>query len=122
MATPELTYAFYAETHRGALGEDALLDALPLATARLVALTGDDVPERCETAWLHALCALCDTQASVGGAHRGISSEHVGNTTLNYTAEAAEESDYAVALPWLAGTGLLYAGLCRCGGGCGCQA
>lgn len=116
MATPELTYAFYADEHRGRLGEDALADALPLATARLVALTGDEVPERCETAWLHALCALCDAQASAGGAHRGVISEHVGNTTLTYTAEAAAESDHAIVLPWLAGTGLLYRGLCRCGG------
>ena len=119
MATPELTYAFYAGEHHGKLGEDAVLDALPLATARLVALTGDVVPERCEAAWLHALCALCDAQASVGGAHRGVSSEHVGNTTLSYTAEAAEESDQAIVQPWLAGTGLLYRGLCRCGR-CGC--
>lgn len=119
MATPELTYAFYSETHRGGLGQDALADALPLATARLVALTGDEVPARCEVPWLHALCALCDAQASPGGAHRGVSSEHVGNTTVAYTAEAAAEDDLAIVRPWLAGTGLLYRGLCRCGG-CGC--
>lgn len=121
MAAPELTYAFYAEEHRGRLGEEALMRAVPEATARLVALTGTDVPERCESAWLHSLCALCDAQASVGGAHRGVSSEHVGNTTFSYTAETAAESDLAIVEPWLAGTGLLYAGLCRCGGGCGCQ-
>ena len=119
MATPELTYDFYAEEHRGRLGEDALTDALPLATARLVALTGDDVPARCEAAWLHALAALCDASATVGGAHSGVTSEHVGNTTLTYTAEAAARSDLAIVEPWLAGTGLLYAGLCRCHR-CGC--
>lgn len=116
MATPELTYDFYAETHRGKLGEDALLDALPLATARLVAVTGEAVPERCEAAWLHALCALCDHLSSAGGAHKGVSGERVGNTDLTYTAEASAEDDLAVVGPWLAGTGLLYRGLCRCGG------
>ena len=90
MATPEVTYGFYSGEHRGKLAEGAFEDALPLATARLVALTGDDVPERCEEAWSHALCALVDACASVGGAHRGVSSEHVGNTTLTYTAEAAQ--------------------------------
>lgn len=120
MATPELTYQFYADEHRGKLGEDALTDALPLATARLVAITGEDVPERCATKWLHALAALCDALSSAGGAHRGVSSEHVGNTSLTYTAEAAQESDLAIVEPWLAGTGLLYAGICRCGEGCGC--
>ena len=120
MATPELTYQFYADEHRGKLGEGDLLDALPLATARLVAITGEDVPKWCEGKWLHALAALCDAQASAGGAHRGVTSEHVGNTTLTYTAEAAEESDYAIVVPWLSGTGLLYRGLCRRGGGCGC--
>lgn len=116
MAAPDVTYEFYSGEHRGKLAEGAFLDALPLATARLAALTGDDVPERCEEAWSHALCALVDACASVGGAHRGVSSEHVGNTTLTYTAEAAAQSDREVVLPWLAGTGLLYAGLCPCGG------
>lgn len=115
MAAPLLAYSFYADDHRGALGEDAYMDALPAATAALVAITGDEVPERCERQWLHALCALVDAHASVGGAHRGVTSEHVGNTTLTYTAEAAQESDYEVVRPWLAGTGLLYQGLCgRC--------
>lgn len=119
MATPAVTYEFYATTHHGKLAEGAFDDALPLATARLVALTGDDVPERCEVAWEHALCALVDACATAGGAHRGVTSEHVGNTTLTYTAEAAAESDAAVVLPWLAGTGLLYAGLCpHPSGGC----
>ena len=119
MATPELTYSWYREVHHGSLGEDAFTGALPLATARLVAIAGDEVPERCEAAWLHALCALADAGATVGGPHSGVSSEHVGNTTLTYTAEAAAESDYEVVRPWLAGTGLLYQGLCR-RPGCGC--
>ena len=120
--TPELTYSWYQEVHKGTLGEDAFERALPLAIARLVAITGDEVPPRCEVPWLHALCALADADASVGGPHRGVSSEHVGNTTISYTAEAAAESDYEVVRPWLAGTGLLYQGLCRCGGDCGCRA
>ena len=119
MACPEVTYGFYVATHRGQLVEDAFDDALPLATARLVALTGADVPERCSEAWRHACCALVDACASVGGAHSGVASEHVGNTTLTYTDEAAAESDVALVLPWLSGTGLLYAGLCPCpSGGC----
>lgn len=120
MAAPELTYEFYSATHRGKLGRDALADALPLATARLCALTGADVPDRCETAWLHALSALCDHVSAVGGAHSGVRTERVGATDLTYTDEAAAEDDVAVVLPWLSGTGLLYAGLCRCGG-CGCR-
>lgn len=115
MAAPELTYAFYSEEHRGKLSEDAFGDALPEAVARVTAITGDDVPERCEAAWLHACSAMADHVGGIGGAHRGISSEHVGGTTLTYTDETALESDLRVVGPWLAGTGLLYAGLCRMG-------
>jgi len=115
MAAPELTYEFYSETHRGVLDEEAFEDAIPEATARVTAITGDDIPERCEAAWLHACSAMCDVVGGVSGAHRGISSEHVGGTTLVYTDETALESDLRVVGPWLAGTGLLYAGLCRMG-------
>lgn len=112
---PEPTYLFYRDEHRGRLGEDAFADALPEARARLIALTGEDIPGRCEQGWLHACCALADHIGSPGGAHKGISSERVGGTAFSYTDRAALESDLAVVGPWLAGTGLLYAGLCRMG-------
>lgn len=118
MAAPVPTYGFYADVHRGKLGADAFADALPEAAARVTAMTGDDIPERCETAWLHAVCAMAERVAGVGGAHRGISSEHVGGTSVTYTDEASAEDDVSAVAPWLAGTGLLYAGLCRCGGCC----
>ena len=115
MAAPELTYTFYSQTHRGKLGQEAFADALPEAVARTTALTGEDIPERCEEKWLHACSAMADHVGGVGGAHRGISSEHVGGTTLTYTDETALESDLKVVAPWLTGTGLLYTGLCRRG-------
>ena len=61
MSAPELTYATYSgDAYRGKLGGDAFADALPLARARLVAITGEDVPDRCSGAWLMALCAMTD--------------------------------------------------------------
>lgn len=115
MPAPEPTYRFYRDEHRGRLGEEAFAGALPEARARLAAITGEDIPERCGQAWLHACCALADHVGSAGGAHKGIASEHVGDTTVTYTDQAALEDDLRTIGPWLAGTGLLYAGLCRMG-------
>ncbi len=117
MAAPELAYAFYRDEYRGAMDEGRFDAALPSARARLSSMTGADVPAEHAEAWLMALCALCDRaggQPGASGAPAGLKSETVGSTSFTYTDAAAAESDYDAALPWLAGTGLLYRGAgCR---------
>ena len=115
--TPELTYETYRDEYRGQMEEGDFDAALPSATARLTAITGGDVPEQNEHAWLMALCAVCDRaggRPGAAGAPAGVKSETVGGTSVSYTDAASAESDFDAALPWLAGTGLLYRGAgCR---------
>lgn len=112
MAAPELTYETYSgQSYRGKLGEDAFDDALPEARARLVAMTGDDVPDRCSTAWTMALCAMVDHVTGQDGRHDGLKSQTIGGTSKTWTDAEASSSDVDAVAPWLVGTGLLYAGL-----------
>lgn len=111
MATPALTHEQYAgELYRGELDGDAFASALPRATARLVAITGGDVPARCERAWLGALCAMVDRVAGLDRSGT-VSSETVGSTSVTYADAVAGASDLDAVAPWLAGTGLLYMGV-----------
>lgn len=111
MATPALTHELYAgELYRGELDGDAFASALPRATARLAAITGDDVPERCRDAWLCALCAMVDRVAGLDRSGT-VSSETVGSTSVTYADAVAESADIDAVAPWLAGTGLLYMGV-----------
>ena len=106
---PELTYREYAgEVYRGGLDESAFYVALPAARARLCALTGTDVPDRCAEAWKRALCALVDRATERPD---GVKSETVGSTSVTYTDERAGAGDLEAVAPYLAGTGLLYRGL-----------
>ncbi len=106
------SYEFYGEEHRGKLSEGDFADALPLACARLEAMTGPlvDGDPRAE-AWMHAACALAERVAGTdaGGT---VASETVGSTSVTYAAGAQrspEAADLAAVWPWLAGTGLLCA-------------
>lgn len=114
MAAPTLTYATYssADGYRGKLGEDAFLAALPSASARLSAVTGDDVPEVWQDRWLMALCAMVDHVAGADGSHDGLKSQTIGGTSKTWTDESAAGTDADAVAPWLVGTGLLYCGLC----------
>jgi len=112
MAAPELTYADYADdAYRGKLGEVAFADALPVARARLVAMTGEDVPDRCSAAWCLALCAMVDHVTGADGSHDGLKSQTIGGTSKTWTDAQAASGDVDAVMPWLAGTGLLYCGL-----------
>lgn len=113
MAAPELTHELYAgDMYRGEMGADELAAALPRARARLVAITGDDVPERCRDAWLCALCAMADRVAGLdrSGTEK---SETVGSTSVTWSDSQANATDLDAVAPWLAGTGLLYTGAGR---------
>jgi len=113
MSAPELTYATYSgDAYRGKLGGDAFADALPLARARLVAITGEDVPDRCSGAWLMALCAMVDHVTGTDGSHDGLKSQTIGGTSKTWTDAQAARGDTDAVAPWLTGTGLLYCGLC----------
>lgn len=107
---PELTFEEYSgDLYRGRLEEDAFGAALPRARARLVELTGTEVPEAHERAWKGALCAVVDR---VGGADEpGVRSETVGSTSVTYDESRYSATDLDAVSPWLAGTGLLYRGL-----------
>lgn len=109
MGTPELTYERYSKRHLGSLGRERFDAALPRATARLVDLTGEDVPGRWEGRWLDALGVLCDRVDA--GLAASVTSERVGETTLSYGAAAAGATDYDVVRPYLGSTGLLYGGV-----------
>lgn len=114
MSRPEPTYEFYRDKHRGKLEQGAFDDALPLASARAREIVAVDVPEALAEAYMHAVCALCDRVA--GADARGtVRSETVGGTSVTYAdAEGASAfSDVDAVRPWLAGTGLLWRGLCR---------
>lgn len=107
---PEPTYEFYATVHRGRASMEDFADALPEAAARARLLVASaDVPERCADAYMHAVCALVDRVSGIDS--RGtVASETVGSTSVTYTESAASSTDYDAVLPWLAGTGLIYAG------------
>ncbi len=107
---PELTFAEYAGgLYCGTLGEEAFAAALPRARARLLELTGADVPDEHAQAWKGALCAVTDRVGGVGGA--GVKSETVGSTSVTYDESRSGSTDLDAVAPWLAGTGLLYRGL-----------
>ena len=108
---PTLTHQDYAgDLYRGKLSEDAFYDALPAATARLVELTGTDVPTRYAEAWKRALCALVDRVGGLDGSGR-VASETVGSTSITYADAVIGTTDYDAVVPYLSGTGLLYMGL-----------
>lgn len=107
---PELTFSEYSGAlYRGKLGEDAFNGALPSARARLVALTGADVPSEHEEAWKGALCAVVDRCGGVD--EPGVVSETVGSTSVSYDESRYGATDLDAVEPWLVGTGLLYRGL-----------
>lgn len=107
---PELTFAEYSgDLYRGTLGEAAFAAALPRARARLIGLTGADVPGEHAEAWKGALCAVVDRAAGVDAP--GVKSETVGSTSVTYDESRSGSTDLDAAAPWLAGTGLLYRGL-----------
>lgn len=108
--TPTLTYKIYSQTHHK-LQEDELLAVLPAARARLVAITGEDIPGIWELDWLAALSELCEHVAGAGDTTQGVKQETIGGTTKVYTDSKANKSDVDVVTPWLYGTGLLYCGL-----------
>lgn len=107
-SAPAPDFAFYRDGHAGRLDEGAFAAALPEAMARLRLLAGDEVPERCRDAYMHAACALADRAAGLDRSGE-VASETVGSTSLTYarTAPSRAQGDYEAALPWLAGTGLL---------------
>lgn len=109
MGVPELTYERYSKRHLGRLDRERFDAALPRATARLVDLTGEDVPGRWEGRWLDALGVLCDRVAQ--GRSANVTSERVGETTLSFDAAASGACDYDVVRPYLAATGLLWQGV-----------
>lgn len=114
MAAPELTYEIYsaADGWRGKLEEDAFLDALPRARARLVAVTGDAFDARqWGKKWLYALCALVDVEAGASEHTPGIVSESVGATSTTYADWVIQATDVDLVAPYLAGTPLLYQGI-----------
>lgn len=107
---PEPTYEFYATEHRGKGSPEQFEGALPEAAARARLLVASaDVPDRCADAYMHAVCALVDRVSGID-ARGTVASETVGSTSVTYAESAAASTDYDAALPWLAGTGLLYAG------------
>ena len=109
---PEPTYADYRDKYRGRMEEGDFEAALPSARARLVAITGAEVPEGAAEAWSMALCAMCDHVAGADGS--GLKSETVGSTSYAYADARAGATGYDAVAPWLAGTGLLYRGAgCR---------
>ena len=100
-------FAFYAAAG-GRLDEERFARALPLAMARLRALAGDGVPERCADAYMRAACALVDSGDGAVSVRTPVASETVGATSVRYAVPgSASQSDYEAVLPWLAGTGLL---------------
>lgn len=108
--TPTLTYEIYRQTHNK-LQEDEFKAVLPAARARLVAITGKDIPSIWELDWLAALSELCERVAGAGYAEEGIKQETIGGTTKVYTEAKANQGDVDAVTPWLYGTGLLYCGL-----------
>lgn len=114
MSAPTLAYATYASPvgYRGKLGDDAFADALPVATSRLVAITGTDFDPTWDASWLMALCAMVDHVAGADGSHDGLKSQTIGGTSKTWTDESAAGTDADAVAPWLVGTGLLYCGLC----------
>lgn len=110
MPAEVLTYDFYTTVYHGELDSDAFTRSLAPATARLIALTGNEVPERVREAWLLALCALCDRVS--GSDQRGyIKSETVGATSVTYSDACVNMTDYDAVRPYLAHTGLLWRGV-----------
>lgn len=114
METPTLTYSTYSASYgyRGKLEPDAFADALPGAAARLVAITGADFDAAWDASWLMALCSMVDHVAGADGSHDGLKSQTIGGTSKTWTDAEADRSDVDVVAPWLAGTGMLYCGLC----------
>lgn len=110
---PELTYSFYRDTYHGALTEEVFRSSLVSATARLVAITGDDIPERSTNQWFFALSVIVERAA--GKDTRGtVKSETVGATSITYTDTYSAMSDFDAVRPFLASTGLLFRGVeCR---------
>ena len=110
MSAPELTYGFYRDDFHGTLDESGFTSALVLARAKLVSMTGEDIPEIYRTKWL---CALSELVERVSGAESAgtIKSESVGSVSYTYADAVATKTDYDAVLPYLAGTGLLFRGV-----------
>lgn len=111
--TPEVTYEFYNDSHKGSMDEEAFDSALPEARARLVALTGTDIPQRAEVAWCHGLCALADKVGGEDMAGHGLTTYRVDSVSVSMTEGAASATDADCVAPWLHGTGMLYQGMGR---------
>lgn len=110
MAAPEVAFEFYRGAHAGKMDEDDFAASLPEARARLLAITGDDVPERCADAWRHALCAIADRVGGQdeSGRYKAVSA---GSTSYTLSDSVAGAGDLDAVRPWLSGTGLLWRGV-----------
>ncbi len=104
------SYDFYSTNHAGKLALADFTAALPLACAKLEAMTGEvDSTSVWADRWMHAACALVDRVAGLDVAGT-VASETVGSTSVTYAAGtqmSREQGDLAAVLPWLTGTGLL---------------
>lgn len=106
--TPTVDYSFYSEVYQGLADESMFEHALIIATAQLIEITGDDVPERHFKSWQLALCSLIDFETD---GSKDIQAEHVGATSITYSQSHINKSVIDNVRPYLAHTGLLYQGV-----------
>ena len=119
----DVTYGFYTDTYHGTLAEDDFERALVYASAWLDDLTmgrvsdglSDDMQQRVRL----AVCAAVDAR-STNEKREGVSSESNDGVSVSYVTGGAGGASavniearrlYEAAVPFLAGTGLLYRGV-----------
>ena len=116
MAAPEVTYAFYSEEYGGRLDEGGFGAALPHALAFVNRRIWPNDPQAAPEAYMRAVCAACDVDATYGatGGTGGLASVSTGTVSMSFGADGGSswETDMARAVDGeLVGSGLLYMGL-----------
>lgn len=106
--TPTVDFNFYSTVYQGLADESTFNRALISASAQLVEITGEDIPQKHAKSWQLALCSLIDWDTD---SSKGVQSEHVGATSVTYSQEYATRCAIDNVRPYLAHTGLLYQGV-----------
>ena len=114
---PSVTYGFYRDAYGGRLDEKGFSSALPHALAYVRKRIWPNSPDEDENAYMRAVCAACDVDASYGftGGAGSLQSVTTGTVSMGFGGSgggSSWEADMASAADGeLVGTGLLYMGV-----------
>lgn len=116
MSEPEVGYAFYRDSYRGELGQDAFERALPRALSEAGARIWPHAGSEDPSTWSRAVCAACDVEAAHGFSGGACESASFRLGSLSVSGQAGASGAYARDMSdavgrEIAGSPLAFAGL-----------